>query len=57
MRTMCLKGIFEREINFLEEFPQGQKRFYQILIRDMKILDLIENNLEPFLLEIILSSK
>jgi len=46
------KFYLKEKLMFSKSFPQEQKRFYQILIRDMKILDLIETNLEPFLLEI-----
>ena len=42
----------KEKLLFSKGFPQEKKRFYQILIRDMKILDMIEIYIEPFLLEI-----
>jgi len=42
----------KEKLFFSKTFPQEQKRFYQILIRDMRILELIEMKFEPFLLEI-----
>ena len=42
-----------KEILFSSKNPQkSKKRFYQILIRDMMIIDLLQENFKPFLIEI-----